>query len=413
MTTRGIQHIDVGSQLSRAEWEGVDTHALASGTAFPTDPAPNEMDLFYRTDEHLWYQYDGTDWINLMGGGGATPQEVWEYTTRNLNSDANNTIRDAILNDATKFAGAQIDDIHDDITTLDIILDDIHGTDLPAVKTDTGNIVTDTNELQTDLHDGGRLDLLIDAIKAKTDVIVSGGATEANVTDVHGHVATIDGHITANYASAEKGAIDDWIDAGRLDAILDAIKAKTDTIVAGASAADIWTYGTRALTAYHVSSGGAMNTLADATAMVPTAGYRFWIASTSLGQYFHVEGYMTSWIAVTGVSTHMFYNSYQKVTSGNGAQRMENDTGGSVTYGYWWESVGASVPKPHVFLPDEVLLEKTEDYLIIGSKKYLDDNKEKIESDVDDKLGYKQHRAVLIARGFKMPEDEEYIVKEK
>lgn len=46
--------------------------------------------------------------------------------------------------------------------------------DIAAVKTDTGNTVTDTNELQTDWTDGGRLDLLIDVIKAKTDNLPSG-----------------------------------------------------------------------------------------------------------------------------------------------------------------------------------------------------------------------------------------------
>jgi len=37
---------------------------------------------------------------------------------------------------------------------------------------DIATILADTNELQTDLVDGGRLDLLIDAIKAKTDTVV-------------------------------------------------------------------------------------------------------------------------------------------------------------------------------------------------------------------------------------------------
>ena len=36
---------------------------------------------------------------------------------------------------------------------------------------DEADILADTNELQTDLVNGGRLDLLIDAIKAKTDSI--------------------------------------------------------------------------------------------------------------------------------------------------------------------------------------------------------------------------------------------------
>ena len=36
---------------------------------------------------------------------------------------------------------------------------------------DTAAILADTDEVQTDLANGGRLDLLIDAIKAKTDTI--------------------------------------------------------------------------------------------------------------------------------------------------------------------------------------------------------------------------------------------------
>jgi hypothetical protein len=39
------------------------------------------------------------------------------------------------------------------------------------------DILLDTDELQTDWTDGGRLDLLIDAIKAKTDLIVASGST--------------------------------------------------------------------------------------------------------------------------------------------------------------------------------------------------------------------------------------------
>lgn len=42
-------------------------------------------------------------------GGGATAAEVWGYATRSLNSDTANAIRDAILSDANKIAGARID----------------------------------------------------------------------------------------------------------------------------------------------------------------------------------------------------------------------------------------------------------------------------------------------------------------
>ncbi len=65
------------------------------------------------------------------------------------------TARDLGLNiDATVSSRAS----QTSVTTIDDFLD-----------TEIGAILTDTNELQTDLVNGGRLDLLIDAIKAKTD----------------------------------------------------------------------------------------------------------------------------------------------------------------------------------------------------------------------------------------------------
>jgi len=59
----GIKHIDVGVGLTKVEWEAVDTHELTSGTSFPE--APSEIDLFYRTDQHKWYQHNGSAWVLL------------------------------------------------------------------------------------------------------------------------------------------------------------------------------------------------------------------------------------------------------------------------------------------------------------------------------------------------------------
>lgn len=53
--------------------------------------------------------------------------------------------------------------------------------DVAAVKAETATIVADTNELQTDLVDGGRLDLLIDAIKAKTDNLPTDPADASDI----------------------------------------------------------------------------------------------------------------------------------------------------------------------------------------------------------------------------------------
>jgi hypothetical protein len=52
-------------------------------------------------------------------------------------------------------------------------------TDVANVKAETALIVADTNELQTDWKNGGRLDLLIDAIKAITDTLVIAGIADA------------------------------------------------------------------------------------------------------------------------------------------------------------------------------------------------------------------------------------------
>jgi hypothetical protein len=48
--------------------------------------------------------------------------------------------------------------------------------DILENQTDLNTIITDTNELQTDWTNGGRLDLIIDAIKAVTDLIPDAGA---------------------------------------------------------------------------------------------------------------------------------------------------------------------------------------------------------------------------------------------
>jgi len=70
-----------------------------------------------------------------------------------------------------------------------------HAADIAAVKTDTAATLIDTNELQTDWTNGGRLDLLIDAILADTNELQT-----------------------------------DWVNGGRLDLLVDAIKAKTDNL---------------------------------------------------------------------------------------------------------------------------------------------------------------------------------------
>ncbi len=182
-------------------------------------------------------------------------------------------------------AAGGIADIHTDIGTLQTMLTDIHGTDLPAVKSETAAIkaktdnlpaspaavgsamvltaaydaaktaatqasvdtidnfldteiaaiLADTNELQTDLVNGGRLDLLIDAIKAKTDNLP---AAPANDTTIHSDLDAIWTLINDSYTHLNSDLDLIWADTnelqialtdgGRLDLLIDAVKAKTD-----------------------------------------------------------------------------------------------------------------------------------------------------------------------------------------
>ncbi|MDQ5960405.1 MAG: hypothetical protein QG592_1488 [Pseudomonadota bacterium] len=55
--------------------------------------------------------------------------------------------------------------------------------DVAAVKAETALIVADTNELQTDWVNGGRLDLLLDAVSLETTLTAMKGATFDGATD--------------------------------------------------------------------------------------------------------------------------------------------------------------------------------------------------------------------------------------
>jgi hypothetical protein len=90
------------------------------------------------------------------------------------------------------------------LTTIDDFLD-----------TEIAAILADTNELQTDWVNGGRLDLLIDAIKAKTDNLPSDPADDS---DIDTQLAAI-----AAYLDTEVAAI-----LAAVDTEVAAIKTKTD-----------------------------------------------------------------------------------------------------------------------------------------------------------------------------------------
>jgi len=78
-------------------------------------------------------------------------------------------------------AGKMLSDVLVDTgTTLDGKLDAI----AVYIDTEIAAILSDTDEIQGDLANGGRLDLLIDAIKAKTDVIPASPAAVGSQMDL-------------------------------------------------------------------------------------------------------------------------------------------------------------------------------------------------------------------------------------
>ena len=56
----GIEHAVPTVPVTLSAFTSQELHNLTHGNAFPAEPV--ERQLFYRDDEHLWYQYDGTAW---------------------------------------------------------------------------------------------------------------------------------------------------------------------------------------------------------------------------------------------------------------------------------------------------------------------------------------------------------------
>lgn len=91
--------------------------------------------------------------------GGATAAEVWGYATRDLNSDANNAIRDAILSDATKIPGANINATISSRSSHAAA--DIWGVATRELSADGGNVIRDAVLSDATKIAGGNIDAAI------------------------------------------------------------------------------------------------------------------------------------------------------------------------------------------------------------------------------------------------------------
>ena len=86
-----------------------------------------------------------------------------------------------------------------------------------TLQADVTAIITDTNELQTDWHDGGRLDVLLDGVKAKTDNLPADPADESNIiAEIDANEAKIDA------ANAALVVIDEFHDVPAQNAVVNA-----------------------------------------------------------------------------------------------------------------------------------------------------------------------------------------------
>jgi len=135
----------------------------------------------------------------IQAGSGATAQEVWEYATRVLTAGTNlptaNDISNAVWTNG-----------------------DVYGAGEKGFQLET---------LFNDLINGGRLDLLVDAIKAKTDNIPASPAAVGSAMT-----------LTAAYDKAKDDVL---TPLGVVDGIVDAIKVQTDKIPATPASAGEYT----------------------------------------------------------------------------------------------------------------------------------------------------------------------------
>ena len=132
-----------------------------------------------------------------------------------------------------------------------LIVSDAGGLDVDAMNTNINDIETDTNELQGDWTNGGRLDLIVDAILVDTgttlsglittvDTVVDGIQTDlSNGTDGLGALKALIDTVDTNVDSILVDTNElqgDWANGGRLDLLIDAILLDTGTTLDAAIA---------------------------------------------------------------------------------------------------------------------------------------------------------------------------------
>lgn len=146
-----------------------------------------------------------TDLVTIVPAGGSTtlPPAV-NVTQWSGTAVATPSVAGVPEVDVTHCAGASQATIatQASVNTIDDFLDTEMAAVLAAVDTEVAAILADTNELQTDLTNGGRLDLLIDGIKAKTDSLTftQAGHVDANVQRINDVAITGNGGVGTEFS---------------------------------------------------------------------------------------------------------------------------------------------------------------------------------------------------------------------
>jgi len=153
-----------------------------------------------------------------------TGQIVWDGTAE-VTDYTSYTDRQTIIGDTNELEtdwtdGGRLDTIIDSALTDTNDIQEDWATivaQVADVNTDTDTIIADTNELETDWTNGGRLDVIIDSILADTNEL------ETDWTNA-GRLDAIIDLILGDSNELET----DWTDGGRLDLILDAVLVDTN-----------------------------------------------------------------------------------------------------------------------------------------------------------------------------------------
>lgn len=216
------------------------THVHLAGLTYGDDEINNHLLVIHDVSEDEYHSRWITDYV---GATDLATVATLPFTPQNSTDEFWLT---SIRQDVTGGSGLDAAGVRAAIGLASANLDTQLGDIDNFLDTEVAAILADTNELQTDLTNGGRLDLLIDAILEDTGTTLddlvdnlearlgtpsdlgSGATIAANLVDIEGQtddIGAAGAGLTVLATQASVNTIDDF-----LDTEIAAIKAKTDNL---------------------------------------------------------------------------------------------------------------------------------------------------------------------------------------